>query len=180
MEELRNPVRGVRMPSHRPGRDRRLVEGEEDALLEAAGCPWTRAAIVLAIETAMRQGELLALRWDDVMADRVLVRTSKNGRPRVVALSSRARAVLAEMPRSLTGRLLPLTKMALDHRWRTARDGAGVTDLTFHDLRHEAVSRLFEKGLTTEEVMGMSGHRTYSQLFRYTHLRANTLAAKLG
>ena len=52
--------------------------------------------------------------------------------------------------------------------------------LDFHSpppLRHEAVSRLFEKGLTTEEVMGMSGH---SQLFRYTHLRVNTLAAKLG
>jgi integrase len=57
---------------------------------------------------------------------------------------------------------------------------AGSTDLRWHDLRHEAVSRLFEKGLTAEEVMQISGHRTYAMLARYTHLRAAMLLEKLG
>jgi integrase len=135
MPELRNPVRGVRLPKHRPGRDRRLEPGEEEALLSAAmrsGCPWLLPAIVISLETAMRRGELLSLRWEDVMPDRVLIRTTKNGRPRVVALSSRARDALAEMPRSLSGnvvplsgsagsgRVFPITAPVLDHRWRTA------------------------------------------------------------
>jgi integrase len=164
MSELRNPVQGVRLPKHRPGRDRRLEPGEEEALLSTArylGCPWLLSAIVVSLETAMRRGELLSLRWNDVLPDRVLIRTTKNGRPRVVALSSRAREALAEMPRSLDGRVFPLTAPALDHRWREARRLASVSGLHWHDLRHEAVSRLFEKGLTTEEVMSMSGHRTY-------------------
>ncbi len=182
MEELRNPVRGVRLPKHRPGRDRRLVTGEDEKLLKAAaaGGPWLRSAIIVAIETAMRQGELLALRWEDLTGNIARVRTSKNGQPRAVPLSSRARAALDALPRSLNGRIFPLTKMALDHRWRTARDLAGSHDLHWHDLRHEAVSRLFEKGLTTEEVMKVSGHRTYSMLARYTHLRTDNLVAKLG
>jgi integrase len=134
---------------------------------------------VLSLETALRRGALLSLRWEDVLLDRVLIRTSKNGRPRTVALSSKARAALSELPRSIDGRVFPTTAPALDHRWRTARQLAGAEGLHWHDLRHEAVSRLFEKGLTTEEVMQMSGHRTYAMLARYMHLRAEMLAAKL-
>jgi hypothetical protein len=50
----------------------------------------------------------------------------------------------------------------------------------FHDLRHEAVTRPFERGLSTEEVMGVSGHRTYAMLARYTHLRAEGADGKFG
>jgi integrase len=66
MEGLKNPVQGVRLPAARAGRDRRLDAGEEQRLLEVCGCPYTYAAIIVAIETAMRQGEMLALRWDAV------------------------------------------------------------------------------------------------------------------
>lgn len=183
MESLRNPVSGVRLPKLRPGRDRRLGLGEEERLIEAAGQvggPWLRSAIVVAIETAMRQGELLSLRWEALRGYQALLRTTKNDRPRAVPLSSRARAVLAELPRSIDGRVFPITAPALDKRWRRVCVLAGIEGLRWHDLRHEAVSRLFEKGLTTEEVMQMSGHRTYAMLARYTHLRTDTLAAKLG
>jgi integrase len=109
------PVRGVRLPAHRPGRERRLEPGEEERLIEAAaqvGCPWLRSAIVLSLETALRRGALLSLRWEDVLLDRVLIRTSKNGRPRTVALSSKARAALSELPRSIDGRVFPTTAPA--------------------------------------------------------------------
>ena len=68
----------------------------------------------------------------------------------------------------------------LERQWYKALAEASIDVLHFHDLRHEGISRLFEKGLTTEEVMQMSGHRTYAMLARYTHLRTDTLAAKLG
>jgi integrase len=89
-----------------------------------------------------------------------------------VPLSTRTRAALAALE--------PLSPSQLEHRWQRACRRAGVADLHFHDLRHEVVTRLFERGLTTEEVMGVSGHRTYAVLARYTHLRAEGLAAKLG
>lgn len=57
---------------------------------------------------------------------------------------------------------------------------AGVPDHHFHDLRHEAVSRFFERGLSVPEVALISGHRDPRMLFRYTHLRAEDVAAKLA
>jgi integrase len=92
-----------------------------------------------------------------------------------VPLSSRARAAITELLACDTP-----DDASISYRWKRAIRLAGIEGLTMHDCRHEAVSRLFEKGLTTEEVMQVSGHRTYSQLARYTHLRANGLIAKLG
>ena len=57
---------------------------------------------------------------------------------------------------------------------------AGITGLTFHDLRHEATSRLFEKGLALTEVAAITGHKTWQMLKRYTHLRAEDLVGRLG
>jgi integrase len=57
---------------------------------------------------------------------------------------------------------------------------AGIKGLRFHDLRHEATSRLFEKGLNTMEAAAVTGHKTLVMLKRYTHLRAEDLAEKLG
>ena len=56
---------------------------------------------------------------------------------------------------------------------------AGNMDLHFHDLCHEAISRFFEMGLSVPEVALISGHRDYRMLFRYTHLRAEDIVAKL-
>jgi len=55
-----------------------------------------------------------------------------------------------------------------------------LVDLRFHDLRHEAASRLFERGLNSMEVASVTGHRTLQILKRYTHLKAGELAQKLG
>jgi len=63
--------------------------------------------------------------------------------------------------------------------WERLRKRAGIDDLHFHDLRHEAISRLFEKGLSIPEVALISGHRDVRMLFRYTHLRAEDIAQRL-
>ncbi len=63
--------------------------------------------------------------------------------------------------------------------WERLRRRAGITDLHFHDLRHEAISKFFEKGLSVPEVALISGHRDYRMLFRYTHLRAEDIVGKL-
>ena len=64
--------------------------------------------------------------------------------------------------------------------WRRLRERAGASELRFHDLRHEAVSRFFEKGLSVPEVALISGHRDAQMLFRYTHLKPEDVARKLG
>ena len=70
-------------------------------------------------------------------------------------------------------RIFPITDVAVRQAWDRLRRRAGITDLTFHDLRHEAVSRQFESGLSIPQVMAISGHQTVSQLFRYVNLSDN-------
>lgn len=182
MPGLVNPVRGVRMPKARQGRDRRLEPGEEPRLFAACQEKGIGGAVRFAIETAMRQGELLALRWCDVKGNVAHVRDSKTGDARSVPLSSRALAVLKALPASLDrkARIFPWSAHSLDHRFRRACQAAEIVGLRWHDLRHEAVSRLFERNLDALEVASVSGHKTLAMLKRYTHHRAERLAAKLG
>lgn len=182
MERLANPVAAVRKPRTPPGRDRRLVNDEERRLLHTAGYPM-RELIVIAIETSMRLGELLNLCWRHVNLQRrvVLILDTKNGEPRKVPLSTRAYKTLKRMPRQLDGRLFPaLSVSTYSHRFKQLCAGAGIAGLRFHDLRHEAVSRLFELGLNVMEVAAISGHKSLSMLQRYTHPRVDDLVRKLA
>ena len=106
---------------------------------------------------------------------------TKNGRSRSVPLSSRALATLSELPaEAIHGPLFPIGMDSLEYYWRKACRLVDIEDLKFHDLRHEATSRLFERGLDVMEVASITGHRTLAMLARYTHLKAAKLAAKLG
>ena len=183
MEGLRNPVRNVRMPKARPGRERRLELGEEDRLLEAcegSPLPYLRSLFVVAIETGMRQGELLGLMRSDINGNRACLHQTKNGERRIVPLSSRVLAALEAIPVSLDGRVFPVSRWQLRHFWEDACRQAGVEDLRWHDLRHEATSRLFERGLSTEQVMKVTGHKTHAMLARYTHLKDDAILVLLG
>ena len=86
------------------------------------------------------------------------------------------------MPRNIRGdqKVFPLHFEALKSSWRRACSRAGISDLWFHDLRHEATSRFFEKGLNVMEVAPITGHKDLRMLQRYTPLRAEDLALKLG
>ena len=74
----------------------------------------------------------------------------------------------------------PANANAFRLAWERLRKRAGLCDLRFHDLRHEAISRFFEVGLSIPEVALISGHKDAKMLFRYTHLRAGNIIGKLG
>ncbi len=105
---------------------------------------------------------------------------TKNGEPRTVPLSSRAVAVLEALPRSVDGRVFPTTAAALKKAWERAVARAGIEDLHFHDLRHEATSRLAERVPNVIELAAITEHKDLRMLKRYYHLRAEGLARKLG
>jgi integrase len=140
----------------------------------------------------MRLSELVNMRWRYVdMTTRIAyLPDTKNGHPRVIPLSSRALTTLqnlAQRTAERDDRLFRLTPHAVTVAFRRAckrirRDSEGrlCVDLRFHDLRHEAVSRLFERGLNPIEVASISGHRSMQMLARYTHLQATGLLERLG
>lgn len=184
-----NPVEQIRKPKEASGRDRRLSDDEWAALeseCKKSRNPWLWPAVQLAVETAMRQGELLSLTWKQIDKKRHLAMLTdpekiKNEEPRAVPLSSAARAVLNKLPESINGSVLPVERLTLYHAFSYACDRAKIEDFTFHDLRHEALSRLAERGdFTVLELAAVSGHKTLQMLKRYTHLQAEKLARKLG
>jgi integrase len=182
MESLQNPIQNIRMPKQPPGRERRLESHEESMLLHEAEYP-LRHLIILALETGMRLGELLGMRWENINLKKsvvVLVET-KNGERRVVPLSSKAKEVIISLPRHIEGWLFPgLSSSNVSHRFADLCKRNKISGLRFHDLRHEATSRLFERGLDMMEVASITGHKTLHMLRRYTHLKAEDLARKLG
>lgn len=180
-----NPVKLVRRPALPRGRDRRLKDGEEARLYAACDAlrsPHMRPLIVLAVETAMRRGELLGLCWGDIDWEKRITHLdlTKNGDSRDVPLSPRAYETLWHLHGDrVSDRVFNVTGHAVQQAWDHLRGRAGCPDLHFHDLRHEAVSRLFEKGLDLMAVSTISGHKELSMLKRYTHLRAEDLVARL-
>lgn len=181
---LVNPLRDVPKPGLPKGRTRRLKPGEEARLREAARKVHNRtiaALMDLALETAMRLGELLNAKWDLLdLEQRILtLPMTKNGKPRTVPLSRAALQVFIDLQPEVSGRIFPTTRDAVRHSWTRLTRRAGIEDLHFHDLRHEAISRLFERGLDIPEVMMMSGHTDHRMLLRYTHLHARKLVDKL-
>ncbi|HKQ26829.1 MAG TPA: site-specific integrase [Burkholderiales bacterium] len=183
MEGLRNPIKNVTMPAGSNRRERRLTPDEETALLTHLGGPYMASLASLAIETAMRRGELLALTWADINLQTGVARLhdTKNSERRDVPLSRRALEILKAFPRpiALGTPVFPLTQDFVSHAFRQACKNAGIENLHFHDLRHEAVSRICEK-LPMHEAMRVTGHKTPSMLMRYYHPKAEDLARKLG
>lgn len=186
MPALVNPVSQITLPAPSKSRQRRLEVGEEAALLDAieAAMPRVpaRALVLLALETGMRQSELLRMEWSDYNKHRRLIHLdkTKSGDPRDVPLSTAAVGVLAALPQPLKGgRIFPVSQDRLIRGVREACTTAGLVDLKFHDLRHEAASRLAEK-LSVHELCKMLGWKTIQMALRYYHPRAEDLARKLG
>jgi integrase len=179
---ISNPVLMVRKPAPVKPRDRRLSKDEIEKIIQATESQELPVVIRLLTETAMRRGELSKLRWDNIdMKNRVAhLLDTKNGEDRHVPLSSAAAEALKSLPRRIDGKVIGMTGDAITRAFARACRRAGVGDARVHDLRHEAVSRLFEKGLGVMEVASVSGHKTLSQLKRYTHMSAAELARKLG
>lgn len=184
-EGLQNPIEKMKLPSPGKGRRRRLQDGEEAALLAACDEVDKRLKplVLLALATAMRRGELADLLWRNVFFGKryALLEDTKNGEARALPLSLATLEILRGMKAAATGdRVSPLSADQISHLFIEARKKAGIADLRFHDLRHEATSRLFEKGtLNMMEIASVTGHKSLQMLKRYTHLSAMHLASKL-
>jgi len=178
-----NPLNKLRLTIPLNRRERRLKVGELERIKDAARQCRNHLILPLvlfALETAMRRGEILSLKWDQVDLERrtLLLPQTKNGHSRIIPLNTRAVGLLKSLPKS-DERVFPISANAVRLTWERVRKRAGVTDLHFHDLRHEAISRFFELGLSVPEVALISGHRDPRMLFRYTHPVRETILAKL-
>jgi len=200
---LENPIRKIEVPSNGKARDRRLEIGEYERFhteLKKARNPYMVSIFEIAVETAARRGEILKLRRKDVDLNNAtaVLRNTKNGEDRIIPLSNRAIDILKRLPTAIGGQMFPVTEVQLRQAYLAAKQRARkkydiecaqkginpqpgyISDLRFHDLRHEATSRLFEKELNLMEVASITGHKTLEMLKRYTHLRATELARKLN
>lgn len=214
--EVDNPVKKISKPKIDNARERRLSDLEWQYLLRALDDPgdavkikdgdrrneWTPKVARWAVETAMRQGEILALEWQYVDLEKRTAHLpdTKNGTSRTVPLSSAAVALIqpaGNVQRLRKGKVFPTTASAIKQSFSRAvargrrlyladcedtgaePEQGFLEALTFHDLRHEATSRLAEK-LQMHELMRVTGHKDTRMLARYYHPRAEDLARKLG
>jgi integrase len=182
-----NPVALVRKPTQPKGRERVLSLAERERLLvelQPSGKRNTRmpSVVILALETAMRRSELLALRWGDINLERrtATLHMTKNGDSRVVPLSTSAVQTLTAMPRSICGAVFPITACALAANFDKAVERAKLPDLHFHDLRHTAITHMATKLPNLIELAAVSGHKSLKMLQRYYHPDVGDLARKLG
>lgn len=223
MESLSNPVEVVRKPAANNARVRRVVtlqgavpdagvgdetrqmqDGELERVMAASSSALLPSIIRLAVETAMRRGEIVGLRWEHIDLERRVAHlpATKNGSARDVPLSSRAVAVLQGLRDGLDakeqgqGAVFAVRADGVTRAFERAvqrargryevecqeagllpRDGF-LVDLRFHDLRHEATSRLAEV-FPMHELTKITGHRDPRMLMRYYHPKAEDLARKI-
>lgn len=179
-----NPVLAVRKPKIGKGRERRLLKSEEKKISKHFDFSDKEIFVIfhLALETAMRQGEILGLLWENVNLSIGVAHLpeTKNGTWRDVPLSKKARELLLCMEPKTCGRIFSFTSNSFKSKWRKNILLLKIENLHFHDLRHEAISRLFELGtLNMIEVASISGHKSLAMLKRYTHLKAYQLVKKI-
>lgn len=182
-----NPCLLVRKPATPNGRTRVLTNEEEQRLLAAAAPvgrrnPEVLPLVQLALLTAMRRGELLALqrRHIDLTAQTAYLPSTKNGQPRCVPLSRAAVALLASVPVNDDGRVFHISAQTLAAAFKRVTRRAAVAGFRFHDLRHTATSRMAERLPNVIELAAVTGHQSLQMLKRYYHPSAEALARKLG
>jgi len=197
---LNNPIREIEIPSNGKPRDRRVELGEFERIVESIRSNHPiKELLILSLETACRRGELLKLLWKDVdlVNQTAILRDTKNSETRIIPLSRTAINVLLTLKRTTSPKVFNLSKNSVTSAWGSAKKRARdqyvidcneknvtpqsgyITDLRWHDLRHEGTSRLFEHGLDLMEVASITGHKTLAMLRNYTHLKAQNLAQKL-
>ena len=191
---VENPIKGMKRLPANPSRTKRINGETETALLLACSQSTSRLLkpiIQFALETGMRRGEIMGLKWIDIdlTSRREFLHITKNGEPRQVPLTLKAIQILGDVKDAHPERVFPLSMDALrryfDKAIKVAKENwksKGVNpfnDLRLHDCRHEALSRLSDAGLNVIELSHISGHKTLTQLARYTHPSHEAIFAKL-
>lgn len=179
-----NPAKGIKKPRINNARTRRLEKTEFEKLMVATNSctnSHIKPIIVFALETGMRQGEIINAKWTDIdFQNRTLhIPITKNGHSRTIPLSQKALDLLYDRKAIGSEYMFPISSSSFQQSWKRLLKRTDIQNLHFHDLRHEAISRFFEIGLSVPEVALISGHRDFKMLFRYTHLKPEELAKKL-
>jgi integrase len=187
-----NPVHNVqRPPMPRKGREKTWSDADLQKFRAALGDTLTPPrrvkdylwpAVELAVESAMRLGEICSIRTADVhLEERWLhLGDTKNGDSRDVPLSSKAVEILRPLVGVAEEYVFPVNKNSLGVEFREVRNAAGLGDLRFHDTRHTAATRLSKKLANVLELSAVTGHRSLQSLKVYYNPKASDLAAKLG
>ncbi len=171
-----NPLTNIQKPKCNPPRERRLSDNELKYILNHNFKNRNMNNIIeLAIETGMRKSEILSINNNDIKDNCIYLSDTKNNSPRKIPLTKKVKVIINKsiLPYSISSNAVRLN-------WYRMTKRAGIVDLHFHDLRHEAISRFFEKRLSIPEVSLISGHKDVRQLMRYTHLKINNLIDKLN
>jgi integrase len=158
-----------------------LTEFERIAAYPSTVIPMA-TLVKLAVQLPRRLGELTSMRWEDYDGVTVKLFDTKNPvrvRNEVVPVPPSAKEIIDAIPR-IDGRILPYNSESCSAAFERVCIRLGIKDLKFHDLRHEGITRLFEKGLAIEEVAEISGHSSWNMLRRYTHIKPEAIVDKLS
>ena len=163
-------LKRLRYPQPKPKLISRVTPQQEAALIEAAegtSTPQLANIIRIALATGMRRGEILGIQPEHIDENHRLLQIpdTKNGYPRIFPLNDALLKILREF--AITD--CKPSANGLRQAWERIRTKAGCPIVRFHDLRHEAISRWWEQGLTLPQIASRSGHRSFSELFRYSH-----------
>ena len=180
-----SPTTDLRRPKESPHRDRRISQDEIDRICFTLGyaeevetkSQAVAAIFLFAIETAMRAGEICGLTWDRIAPTVAHLPKTKNGTKRDVPLSPRAAEILAQLSKDNTT-CFGVSSASLDALFRKAKKSALIEGMTFHDSRHEAITRLAKK-LNVLELARMVGHKDLKELQTYYNETAEEIAKKL-
>jgi integrase len=188
-----NPVHSVTRPANPRARKQRVSPEQRAALIAALGwdgasqpanaSQWVAFAFSLALETAMRKSEILAITWQHVHIDQRFIHlpSTKNGDERNVPLSSGALALLRLLkPGGDTARMIRIHSGHLDKLMREARQDTGLMAVRFHDSRREAATVFSKKLSNVLELSAVTGHKSLQVLKGYYAPTADYLADKLG
>ena len=179
-EYVRNPVLGLARPKINLKMIKRISDADVELWIKHTASIYLPTLIRLALTTGMRRSELIKLTWEDIdwVEQSIYVRNPKNGEDRVIPLFQKTRQVLEDFGVT-TGKIFPITENAVTLAFNRTLRRVGQFNINFHGLRHEAITRFFEMGLSIPEVASISGHKSWSMLRRYTHLDAKSLIAKI-
>lgn len=165
-----NVWHAVPMPGKEKSRNQRITPEQQEVLLKELDWNGTTTpekskhyvgwAFLFALETAMRQGEILAMRRADLREGFVHLPITKNGEPRNVPLSKEAKRLLSLLPPH-SDVLVPLDKHICCATWVRAKKRANLSQINFHDSRHEAITRMVKvRKLPVEVLAKITGHKT--------------------
>ncbi|AKO63906.1 hypothetical protein VI34_02990 [Methylophilales bacterium MBRSG12] len=180
-DNLNNPVLKIRRPRLPQSRDTRLSDDDIHRICQHSQSSLLPLLIHIALDTAMRVSEIVKLRVNDCDFKKrmITVRNTKNYHDRYIPMTNKVAKILQHQTRLQGERLFNITSHAVSVAFYRACKRAGIPNASFHTLRHEAVSRFFEKGLNPMEVATISGHQSMQVLKRYTHIQTTHLLGKM-